>query len=226
MRALVAAAACLLLGLSAQARASVLVTISKADQQMSVVVDGSERYRWPVSTGRPGYATPTGSFHPIRLEESWFSRRFDNAPMPHSVFFHYGYAVHGTMEESRLGRPVSHGCVRLSRVNAATLFDLVREQGFAQSRIVVVDGSLSGGAPATWPDRAPPRFERDPDASLSVPPRHVVTHPRPVTTDADFEDWSEDPPPRATSRSYVVEPRRHPDESALRRLYEQYGFHW
>jgi len=147
MRRVAAAAICLSLVLGAETRASVTVTISKQDQQMSVVVDGAERYRWAVSTGRRGYPTPSGSFHPYRLEVSWFSQRFDNAPMPHSVFFYHGYAVHGTFEESRLGRPVSHGCVRLSRANADVLFSLVRQEGFAQSRVIVIDGPLPGVAP-------------------------------------------------------------------------------
>src|SRR3569623_1437249 len=99
--------------LPSPAHADIRITISKAEQRVVVDVDGSERYRWPVSTGRSGYSTPSGSFRPIRMERSWYSRKYDWAPMPHSIFFYKGYAMHGTLEERRLGRAASHGCVRL-----------------------------------------------------------------------------------------------------------------
>lgn len=136
------------------AQADILITVSKADQRVSVDVDGAERYRWPVSTGRSGYATPAGSFRPIRLERSWYSRKYDWAPMPHSIFFYKGYAMHGTVEERRLGRAASHGCVRLSRANASTLFALLRERGKSSTRIEVIDGRL----PAPLPPLADPRL--------------------------------------------------------------------
>jgi hypothetical protein len=151
MRWVVAAA---LLLLPAAAQADVLITISKAHQQMDVSVDGAPAYHWTVSTGRPGYATPTGSFRAIRLERVYFSRKYDDAPMPNAVFFHGGYAIHGTFEERRLGRAVSHGCVRLARANAAALFALVRAHGMARTRIVVVDGVAPGEVPVA---RAAPR---------------------------------------------------------------------
>lgn len=142
--AAVAASFMLALGVASPsaARADILITVSKADQRVTVDVDGAERYRWPVSTGRRGYDTPAGSFRPIRLERSWYSRKYDWAPMPHAVFFYKGYAMHGTVEERRLGRAASHGCVRLSRANATTLFALLRERGKSSARIEVIDGRL------------------------------------------------------------------------------------
>ena len=95
------------LSVSSPARAELVVTISKADQRMSVAVDGSEMYRWPVSTGRGRYATPSGQWRPVRFERSWYSRKYDNAPMPFSIFFYRGYAVHGTTEVRHLGRAAS-----------------------------------------------------------------------------------------------------------------------
>lgn len=133
-----------LLLMPAFAKAEVLVTISKSEQQMTVSVNGASSYRWSVSTGRPGYNTPSGSFHPLRLERVYYSKKFDDAPMPNSVFFYGGYAVHGTYEESKLGRPVSHGCVRLTRANAATLFALVQQHGLSNTRVVITDGPLRG----------------------------------------------------------------------------------
>ncbi len=119
-----------LVGLTAApARAAVLVQIDKSSQTMSVSVDGMPRYNWPVSTGRRGYGTPSGVFHPQSMARSWFSRRYYNSPMPHSIFFYHGFAIHGTTEISRLGGPVSHGCVRLHPANAATLFALVQREG-------------------------------------------------------------------------------------------------
>jgi lipoprotein-anchoring transpeptidase ErfK/SrfK len=99
-------------------RAAVLVEIEKSTQTMYVTVNGVTRHQWPVSTGRGRFGTPTGVFHPQRLERRWFSRRYYNSPMPYAVFFHKGYAIHGTTELSRLGGPASHGCVRLHPRNA------------------------------------------------------------------------------------------------------------
>ena len=129
-----------LLFLPAVARADVLVSISKSDQRMAVSVDGVPTYQWAVSTGRSGYDTPSGNFHALRLERVYYSKKYDDAPMPNSVFFYGGYAVHGTNEESRLGNPASHGCVRLTRENAATLFSLVKQHGLSSTRVVISDG--------------------------------------------------------------------------------------
>src|SRR5438874_12194234 len=95
------------------ASAGLLVHISKSSQRMDVVVDGVRRFSWPISTGRGGYGTPSGVFRPQMLARSWFSRRYYNSPMPYSIFFHRGYAIHGTYYLSQLGGPASHGCVRL-----------------------------------------------------------------------------------------------------------------
>ncbi|MFA6267071.1 MAG: L,D-transpeptidase family protein [Pseudolabrys sp.] len=132
------------------ARAEILITVSKAEQRVAVNVDGAERYRWPVSTGRRGYDTPAGQFRPVRLEPNWHSRKYDWAPMPNSIFFYKGYAMHGTVEERNLGRAASHGCVRLSRSNAATLFALLRERGKSSARIVVTNASLRPEAPSPF----------------------------------------------------------------------------
>jgi len=101
------------------------ITISKSRQRM--IVNSSEgSYSWPVSTARRGYYTPTGTFHPYSLQPMHYSRKYDNAPMPHSIFFSGGYAIHATPHTGNLGRPASHGCVRLSPANAATLYGIVK----------------------------------------------------------------------------------------------------
>ena len=97
----------------APARADVMVHIDKYSQRMAVSIDGYPRYSWPVSTGRSGYGTPSGVFRPQMMARRWFSRKYYNSPMPHSIFFYHGFAIHGTTELSRLGGPASHGCVRL-----------------------------------------------------------------------------------------------------------------
>src|SRR5574338_877796 len=112
------------------ADAKVAITVDKDNQQMTVAVDGVERYRWPVSTGIPSYETPNGSYRTFWMELDHYSKEFDDAPMPHSIFFtKIGHAIHGTDSVNRLGSPASHGCVRLSRANAATLYALVQQQG-------------------------------------------------------------------------------------------------
>jgi lipoprotein-anchoring transpeptidase ErfK/SrfK len=122
---------------SPSAHAGVLVHIDKSHQRMTVVVDGAPRYSWPVSTGRRGYGTPSGTFRPQFLARRWYSRKYYNSPMPHSIFFHRGFAIHGSYEIRRLGGPASHGCVRLHPVHAAILFALVRKHGTGKTRIVV-----------------------------------------------------------------------------------------
>ncbi len=132
------AAALLLSSLSiAPASADVVVQIDKSSQRMSVSVNGQPRYTWPVSTGRSGYGTPSGVFHPQMMARRWFSRKYYNSPMPHSIFFYHGFAIHGTTELRRLGGPASHGCVRLHPSNAATLYALVERNGRGNTRIEI-----------------------------------------------------------------------------------------
>jgi hypothetical protein len=127
------------------AAVSILVNIDKSKQKMTVFVDGVQQYDWPVSTGAPGYSTPSGTYTASSMNEIWYSKQWDNAPMPHAVFFtKEGHAVHGTNELSRLGKPASHGCVRLSPQNAATLYALVGENGLEHTQVVLV-GLTPGG---------------------------------------------------------------------------------
>jgi L,D-transpeptidase catalytic domain len=137
---LVAFAGLMLIATGAQAK--VAITVDKDNQQMTVAVDGVERYRWPVSTGIPSYETPNGSFRTFRMEADHFSKEFDDAPMPHSIFFtKIGHAIHGTDSVNRLGSPASHGCVRLSRANAATLYALVQDQGVLNTTVTLTGSS-------------------------------------------------------------------------------------
>ena len=119
------------------ASAGVQVHIDKSAQRMMVAVDGRPAYLWAVSTGRGGFGTPSGRFRPKWMARSWFSTRYYGSPMPHSIFFHKGYAIHGTNHISRLGGPASHGCVRLHPGNAATLFMLVQRFGMANTSITI-----------------------------------------------------------------------------------------
>ncbi|MGZ8330608.1 MAG: L,D-transpeptidase [Rhodoplanes sp.] len=156
----------ILVGVPASAHAAVVVTVDKSTQRMSVAVDGTPRHNWAVSTGRAGYGTPSGTYAPTRLERTWFSRAYYNSPMPHSIFFHGGYAIHGSYEISRLGGPASHGCIRLHPSNAATLFSLVRRYGAGNTRIIVTEGDFGSARRAASPDpRAyspyQPRYQRD-----------------------------------------------------------------
>jgi len=152
MRSFLTAVAGLLLFVSSAAQAKVSITVDKDAQMMTVAVDGVDRYRWPVSTGIPSYETPSGSFRTFRMEEDHFSREFDDAPMPHSIFFtKIGHAIHGTDSESRLGTPASHGCVRLSRAHASTLYALVEQEGVLNTTV-----TLTGSAQVALA-RNPPR---------------------------------------------------------------------
>src|SRR5262249_31253836 len=140
---------CVLLG--GHAQAAVVVVIDKSQQRMSVAVDGQVRYDWPVSTGRPGHSTPNGVYHPERLARTWFSRQYYNSPMPHSIFFNGGFAIHGSYEISRLGGPASHGCIRLHPSHAASLFALVESEGSAHTKIIVTGSSPGASVRAYRP---------------------------------------------------------------------------
>lgn len=119
------------------ASAEVFARISKSGQTMDVFVHGAHYYSWPVSTGRGRYATPSGSFRAKRLERRWYSTKYNNAPMHYAVFYSGGYAIHSTTEVGRLGRPASHGCVRLAPSHAKMFYSLVASHGAARTRITI-----------------------------------------------------------------------------------------
>lgn len=123
----------------------ILIAIDKAKQAMSVFVDGSKKYDWRVSTGRPGYSTPSGTYTATSMNEVWYSKEWDNAPMPHAIFFMTdGHAIHGSYEVKSLGKPASHGCVRLAPKNATILFALVGKNGLKNTQVVLT-GVTPGG---------------------------------------------------------------------------------
>ena len=122
-------------------------TIPAYAEDLTIVVDISDQtmyvetptdyFEWDVSTGRKGYRTPTGIYQPYRLAKMHYSRKYDNAPMPHSIFFNGGYAIHATDAINKLGRPASHGCVRLHPKNARWLFQLVKDYGTENTTIYI-----------------------------------------------------------------------------------------
>src|SRR5215472_15776897 len=168
--------------LAVPARANIMIIIDKSKQQMSVTVDGEQRYLWPVSTGRPGYDTPDGDFQPFRMEKDHFSREWDDAPMPNSIFFtKIGHAIHGTFEARNLGRAASHGCVRLSTQNAATLYALVKEEGVSNTRVRLIGQIPQSNEPVA-------RRDRNRDRDNATRNRDYV---RNYTTDDDAADARE-----------------------------------
>jgi hypothetical protein len=195
MRSLLIAAILMLFAAGA-AQAKVAITVDKDAQMMTVAVDGVERYHWPVSSGNPSHETPNGSFRTFRMEEDHYSKEFDDAPMPHSIFFtKVGHAIHGTESEGRLGTPVSHGCVRLSRANATTLYALVQEQGVLNTTVTLARNPKPRTAVArrdTAPEYAPQEYTPqygnaagDPVAP-QMAPRQVM--PQPVMPQVRADD--------------------------------------
>ena len=187
MRSFLIAVTGLMLFAAGAAQAKIFITVDKDAQMMTVAVDGVERYHWPVSTGIPSYETPNGTFRTFRMEEDHYSKEFDDAPMPHSIFFtKIGHAIHGTDSVNRLGTPASHGCVRLSRTHAATLYALVEEQVVLNATV-----TLTGSAQialARNPRSGPNVARRDPtygpqydgvgDPVALAPPRQIVPQAR------------------------------------------------
>jgi lipoprotein-anchoring transpeptidase ErfK/SrfK len=120
-----------------KALASVQVRISLSRQSMNVNVDGAPYASWAISTGRQGFGTPAGTYRPQSMHKMHYSRRYNMTPMPHSIFFYHGFAIHGTSEVRNLGRPASHGCIRLSPQNARTLYGLVGRYGMRNTSITI-----------------------------------------------------------------------------------------
>lgn len=116
---------------------NIVAKISLSSQTMTVSQDGIVKYRWPVSTARKGYVTPVGNYSAKWLSRNHRSRKYDNAPMPFAIFFKGGYAVHATFDLKRLGRPASHGCIRLHPDNAARLYSMTVSNGLSRTRIVI-----------------------------------------------------------------------------------------
>jgi len=116
----------------------VLAKIDLSSQRMSVYQNGRLKYTWKISTARRGYHTPLGNYRPTRMHARYFSKKYHNSPMPHSIFFRGGYAIHGTNAVKRLGRVASHGCVRLHPKNAAKLFSMIKRSGQRRARIRIV----------------------------------------------------------------------------------------
>lgn len=128
------------------ALAAMRITIDLSSQRLTAE-KGGQTVSWKISSGRPGYETPTGHYSVMRMEADHFSDEYDQAPMPYAIFFSpRGLAIHGTYEGG-LGRARSHGCVRLAVGNARQLFQWVEQQGGATIDIV-------GATPAGSPRRA------------------------------------------------------------------------
>ncbi len=144
------------------AQARVRIDINLGNQTMHVTADGGEDYVWPISSGRAGFRTPTGSYRPQRMMAMAYSAKYHNSPMPHSIFFRGGYAIHGTMATGSLGRPASHGCVRILPANAAVLYQLVQAEG---ASIRILGGADAGMMTAS----AHRRHSREP--ALAYAPR-------------------------------------------------------
>ena len=178
---ILAAALAWLIG-AGRAEAKLDILVDKATQRMLVIQNGYIRYMWPVSTGRDELATPNGVYVPQRLERNWFSSAYYNSPMPYAIFFHNGYAIHGSYAIDQLGGPASHGCVRLHPHHAAVLFDLVQQEGPDNTTIEVTEDGrpdeppLPGREIAAGPGPYPPaprivRYRESADVPELAPPQ-------------------------------------------------------
>ena len=192
------------------AEAKLDILVDKATQRMLVIQDGYIRYMWPVSTGRDNMQTPNGVYAPQRLERNWFSSAYYDSPMPFSIFFHHGYAIHGSYAIDRLGGPASHGCVRLHPHHAAILFDLVQQEGPARTTIEVTDvgrsaepsspGQIAALRGASPPVSRPVRYREALDAPEPPLPLPPPQGSRPIVV-------RDGPPPAAPPRPAPVASR-------------------
>lgn len=213
VRSFAAAFAVTLLALATlPASATLLIQIDKSSQIMTVSQNGAHLYTWPVSTGQRGYDTPGGSFTPFRMEKHHFSREWDDAPMPNSIFFtSRGHAIHGTEHIRNIGRPASHGCVRLQPQNALVLFNLVKREGMANTRVVLSGATPDGGAPVMarrgpgyWQEDGYQRFYDDDDRVTRSAPagRQLYREPYPAPA-YGYREYA----PRQSQPYYVPAPR-------------------
>ena len=138
MTRILAALLGLFLALPLQAEVRVLARVSISEQLVRVYHEGRHLFTWPVSTAKQGKITPPGTFTPEFLSRNHRSRRYNNAPMPFAIFYDGNYAIHGTDQIKRLGKPASHGCVRLDTGNAKILFEMVKAEGMENTRVVIV----------------------------------------------------------------------------------------
>jgi hypothetical protein len=173
---------------ASSANAAVLITVDKSTQEMTVQVDGTTRWQWKVSTGRTGHDTPAGTFGAVSMDADHYSKKYDNAPMPHSIFFtNSGHAIHGSSAVRRLGSPASHGCVRVEPANATRLFALVGQQGMKNTTIVITGNAAEARArtpapPAPAATTAPvAQPARAAAAAVKVPDSAPKTQPTPLT---------------------------------------------
>jgi L,D-transpeptidase catalytic domain len=165
------AATVAVLTFSQAAHADLLIKVDKSTQRMTVTVNAEHLYDWPVTTGGSSYDTPSGRFKPFRMEIDHYSDEYDNAPMPYSIFFtQTGNAIHGTYEQRNLGRAVSHGCVRLSVKNAATLWNLVKQEEMANTTVVVSGAIRDAGPPAVARSRPLPLTPDSASNAAQTPP--------------------------------------------------------
>ncbi|PPQ42783.1 L,D-transpeptidase [Rhodopseudomonas palustris] len=235
----------ILLAAASTAEAKVAITVDKDSQQLSVAVDGVERYRWPVSTGNPSHETPNGKFQTFRMEADHYSKEFDDAPMPHSIFFtKQGHAIHGTDAAGKLGVPVSHGCVRLSRDNAATLYALVEKEGVLNTTVTLTGSSQvalarlkskGGNAIARAEPLPSPTYDANGQPIDLVPSRPRAVRPQ-VTddgyiypADGNYADRRYPAPPgyrRVAPPQYgYVESDSYAQDYAPRRSYQPRGYY-
>lgn len=186
----------------ARAGSQILVNVDKTNQEMTVFVDGVEKYTWPVSTGLRGYSTPSGNFTASSMNKIWYSKQWDNAPMPHAIFFTKdGHAIHGSQETKKLGRAASHGCVRLAPKNAEALFHLVEENGLHNTKVVLA-GVTPGGEAKVAAQPSNRRY-RDADAGpWGYYPRGPFGWQRGPGWDPRYA-----PPPRRERRGWFQRPR-------------------
>ena len=170
---------------------AVVINIDKTRQRMRVLLNGVEKYKWAVSTGRPSYFTPSGSYTATSMSEVWYSKEWDDAPMPHSIFFTKdGHAIHGSYEVKKLGKPVSHGCVRISPKNAATLYSLVAKNGIKNTQVVLTGFTPGGEGKVASSVRSRPAKAA---TSARVKSRYARVTPRSLRPS---NNWYGEPPRR------------------------------
>lgn len=215
------------------ARAELAIAVDKSTQRMTVTINGQPKYVWPVSTGKLGHFTPAGDFKPFRMEIDHKSEEFDDAPMPHSVFFtRQGHAIHGSFNTKQLGQIASSGCVRLAPANAALLFSLVKQHGLnatkitidGDERLAIAAARRTGKKGAAEPEPLPPQPAPAQQASVWPNPFAPFVERRPEAAAAPAPQPSRQQAARRQPAQAQARPRRDDyvyDERIPRRYYAE-----
>lgn len=202
---------------------SLTATVDLGSQVMTVSENGARKYSWAISSGTSEHPTPRGTFRPQWTAKMWYSKKYDNAPMPNAVFVSGGVAIHATYATGMLGRPASHGCIRLAPANAATFYKLVGHHGLKMTKVSIY-GTPKWRSPAVARNDGDDRSRRIAGQRQQVQQYRAQNSwfwetPNYRTTSVPERSYRRPPPPRGYYYADEGPPRGYRRANAGERVY-------